>query len=88
MPDRMNRFVSNTLFRGMNNSYRPFLPVTMRLKAGTVFIMSPALSVVLTLTAVVKAIKVRIKNINTINGLAAGYPYPCSSPVRAVSFNP
>ncbi|MDR1154492.1 MAG: hypothetical protein LBL04_07255 [Bacteroidales bacterium] len=42
----------------MNNSYQPFLPVTMRLKAGTVFIMFPALSMVLTLTAVVEAVAV------------------------------
>jgi hypothetical protein len=30
----------------MNSSYQPFLPVTMRLKAGTVFIKAPALSAV------------------------------------------
>jgi hypothetical protein len=48
-----------------------------------------ARAIYLSLTAVVKAIKaikVRIKNMNTINGLAAGYPYPCSPPVRAGIF--
>ncbi|MDR1154422.1 MAG: hypothetical protein LBL04_06900, partial [Bacteroidales bacterium] len=50
------------------NSYQPFLPVTMRLKAGTVFITFPALSAVLTLTAVVCVVAVstlpRLANLN------------------------